>query len=41
MLQFTADSDNEQRAAALPTGVYILNAAKEKERAVVAKFVVR
>ncbi|OAV67042.1 hypothetical protein Barb6XT_01652 [Bacteroidales bacterium Barb6XT] len=24
MLQFTADSDNEQRATALPAGVYIL-----------------
>ncbi|OAV66727.1 hypothetical protein Barb6XT_01796 [Bacteroidales bacterium Barb6XT] len=41
VLQFMADGDNEQRAAALPAGVYILNAAKWKERYVVRKFVVK
>ncbi|OAV64048.1 Listeria-Bacteroides repeat domain [Bacteroidales bacterium Barb6] len=41
VLQFMADGDNEQRVAALPAGIYILNAAKWKERYVVRKFVVK
>ncbi|OAV74704.1 Listeria-Bacteroides repeat domain [Bacteroidales bacterium Barb7] len=41
VLQFTADSDNAEQAAALPAGVYILNAAKWKEKYYVTKFVVR
>ncbi|OAV64980.1 Listeria-Bacteroides repeat domain [Bacteroidales bacterium Barb6] len=40
VLQFTADG-NEEYPAALPAGVYILNAAKWKERYVVKKFVVK
>ncbi|OAV70168.1 Listeria-Bacteroides repeat domain [Bacteroidales bacterium Barb6XT] len=41
VLQFTADGDNAEQAAALPAGVYILNGAKWKERYYVTKFVVR
>ncbi|OAV63647.1 Listeria-Bacteroides repeat domain [Bacteroidales bacterium Barb4] len=41
VLQFTADSDNAEQAAALPAGVYILNAAKWKEKYYVTKFVVK
>ncbi|OAV63944.1 hypothetical protein Barb4_04583 [Bacteroidales bacterium Barb4] len=41
VLQFTADSDNAEYAATLPAGVYILNAAKWKERYVVRKFMVK
>ncbi|OAV66188.1 hypothetical protein Barb6XT_02059 [Bacteroidales bacterium Barb6XT] len=41
VLQFTADSDNAEYAAVLPAGVYVLNAAKGKERSVVKKFVVK
>ncbi|OAV67926.1 Listeria-Bacteroides repeat domain [Bacteroidales bacterium Barb6XT] len=41
VLLFTADSDNAEYAAALPAGVYILNGAKGKEKAVTRKFVVK
>ncbi|OAV74929.1 hypothetical protein Barb7_01506 [Bacteroidales bacterium Barb7] len=41
VLQFMADSDDAEYAAALPAGVYVLNGAKWKERYVVKKFVVR
>ncbi|OAV70312.1 hypothetical protein Barb4_01428 [Bacteroidales bacterium Barb4] len=41
LLQFTADGDDAEYAAALPAGVYILNAAKWKEKHVVRKFVVK
>ncbi|OAV69770.1 hypothetical protein Barb6XT_00273 [Bacteroidales bacterium Barb6XT] len=41
VLQFTAGGDNAEYAAALPAGVYILNAAKGKEKHVVKKFVVK
>ncbi|OAV74779.1 hypothetical protein Barb7_01670 [Bacteroidales bacterium Barb7] len=41
VLQFTANSEHEQYAAALPAGIYILNAAKRQEKAVAIKFVVK
>ncbi|OAV66986.1 hypothetical protein Barb4_02670 [Bacteroidales bacterium Barb4] len=41
VLQFMADGDDAEQAAALPAGVYVLNAAKWKERYVARKFVVK
>ncbi|OAV74069.1 hypothetical protein Barb7_02484 [Bacteroidales bacterium Barb7] len=42
VLQFRADSDDERYAAALPAGIYVLNAARGKEeRHVGTKFVVK
>ncbi|OAV64607.1 hypothetical protein Barb6XT_02754 [Bacteroidales bacterium Barb6XT] len=41
VLQFMADGDDAEYAAALPAGVYILNAARWKERYVARKFVVK
>ncbi|OAV63748.1 hypothetical protein Barb4_04762 [Bacteroidales bacterium Barb4] len=41
VLQFTAGSDDAEYAAALPVGVYVLNAAKWKEKYVVKKFAVK
>ncbi|OAV72825.1 hypothetical protein Barb6_00787 [Bacteroidales bacterium Barb6] len=41
VLQFTADSDDAGYAAALPAGVYVLNAARWKEKFVTRKFVVK
>ncbi|OAV64315.1 hypothetical protein Barb6XT_02847 [Bacteroidales bacterium Barb6XT] len=41
VLQFTADSDNAEYAAALPAGIYILNAAKWKEKYATRKFAVK
>ncbi|OAV65838.1 Listeria-Bacteroides repeat domain [Bacteroidales bacterium Barb4] len=41
VLLFTAGGDHAEYAAALPAGVYILNGAKGKEKAVVRKFMVK
>ncbi|OAV64556.1 hypothetical protein Barb6XT_02766 [Bacteroidales bacterium Barb6XT] len=41
VLQFTAGSDDEQRTAGLPAGIYVLNAVKWGEKSVVKKFAVK
>ncbi|OAV74712.1 hypothetical protein Barb7_01745 [Bacteroidales bacterium Barb7] len=41
VLQFMADRDDAGYAAALPAGIYVLNAARWKEKIVAKKFVIR